>query len=282
MLFEQVGDVNVDVRLASNVNDLTVADPDAEEEDAVEDVVSPERLKAEREADGSFSDDSERSMSQASERSMSEGDVSLAESEESDISELNSNDPDEEEEQAAPFGTRIRNSLSSLGGFLPNLLRSPTKESVALSDEAEEEEDIVDHATAKEDAANGPLAVKAEPVEEEDAHAEIHFPTDSEDGASEDDSTNEFDASDNDIHHEAVATQLGDALDVPEQEEPSGSDEEDVHTPTETEAAHVDIKEDQAIYEATDKVSSTGYFENDIKPGATPAQSRRLVCDPTR
>ena len=119
----------------SDVKQLTVADPDAEEEDAVEDAVSPERLKAEREADGSFSDDSERSMSQASERSMSEGDVSIAES---DISE--SNDAEEEEGEPAPLGARIRNSLSSLSGFLPNLLRSPTKESVALPEEAEEEE----------------------------------------------------------------------------------------------------------------------------------------------
>ncbi|KAF8607157.1 hypothetical protein BDV93DRAFT_603806 [Ceratobasidium sp. AG-I] len=281
---EDVGDANVDVRLASNVDGLTVADPDAEEEDAVEDAVSPERLRAEREADGSFSDDSERSMSRASEQSVSEGDVSLAESEESDISELNANDPDEEEEeQVAPFGARIRNSLSSLGGFLPNLLRSPTKESVALSEEVEEEEDIVDHATAKGEATEGHRAVKTEVVEEEhDAHEEIHFPTDSEDEENEDDSASELDADDNDTHHEAeaseemVATQLGDAVDTPEQDEPSGSDEEDVHTPTEAESAHVDIKEEQALYEAADKVSSTGYFDKDVKPGATPTQSRRL------
>lgn len=259
------------MRLVSDVKHLTVADPDAEEEDAVEDVVSPERLKAEREADGSFSDDSERSMS--------EGDVSLAES---DISE--SNDPEHEEEgQAAPFGARIRNSLSSLGGFLPNLLRSPTKESAALSEEAEEEEDIVDLATSKGGATGVHLAVKTEPVEE-DAHEEIHFQTDSED-QDEDDSASELEASDNDIHHEAeaseemVANQLEDVLDVPEQDEPSGSDDEDVHTPTEAEAAHVDIKDAQAIYaEAADKVSPPEYFDKDIKPNATPTQPRRLVC----
>ncbi|CAE6447553.1 unnamed protein product [Rhizoctonia solani] len=148
-----VGDANVDVRLASDVDRLNVQDPDADEEDTVETVVSPERPGTQRVAEGSFSDESDHAMNQSSDNSVSEGDVSV----ESDISEVN----EEQEQESTPIGSRIRHSLTALGSFLPNLLRTPAGEAAA---EDSEEVDIVDQ------------RVKAEPTEEEP----LHF-TDSED-----------------------------------------------------------------------------------------------------
>ncbi|KAG8683312.1 hypothetical protein FRC11_013705, partial [Ceratobasidium sp. 423] len=156
-----VGDANVDVRLASDVNYLTVQDPDADEEDSVEDTVSPERPAVQRAADGSFSDESDHAMNQSSDNSVSEGDVSV----ESDISDVN----EEQEQESTPIGSRIRHSLTALGNFLPNLLRTPA------AAEDSEEVDIVDQ---KAEASG----VKAEPDEEEP----LHF-TDSEDEDEDDD-----------------------------------------------------------------------------------------------
>ncbi|QRW26006.1 ICE-like protease (caspase) p20 domain protein [Rhizoctonia solani] len=151
-----VGDANVDVRLASDVDHLTVQDPDADEEDAVESVVSPLRSGA-HPANGSFSDDSEHSFNQAADQS--EGDISV----ESDISEINQG----QEQESTPIGSRIRESLSVLGNLLPNLLKTPSD---SASTEDSEEVDIVDQ------RRNAPR-VKVEPSEEEPP---LHF-SDSED-----------------------------------------------------------------------------------------------------
>ncbi|CAE7230720.1 unnamed protein product [Rhizoctonia solani] len=145
-----VGDANVDVRLASNVDRLTVQDPEADDEDTVEEVVSPEHPGVQH-ADDSLSDESEHAMSQSSDQSVSDGDVSV----ESDICE--------DQEQPTPIGSRIRNSLSALGNFLPNLLGNSAQ---GTSEEDGEEVDIVDQ------RADG---VKTEPEEEQ-----LHF-SDSED-----------------------------------------------------------------------------------------------------
>ncbi|CUA71771.1 Muscle M-line assembly protein unc-89 [Rhizoctonia solani] len=131
-----VGDANIDVRLASNVDRLTVQDPDADEEDAVE---------------------SDHAMGQPSDQSVSEGDVSV----ESDISEVT----EDQEQPSTAIGSRIRNSLSAIGNFLPNLLGNSAQG--ALGEDAEEV-DIVDQ---RSDASR----VKAEPEEEP-----LHF-SDSED-----------------------------------------------------------------------------------------------------
>ncbi|KAF8688420.1 Forkhead associated domain, partial [Rhizoctonia solani] len=151
-----VGDANVDVRLASDVDHLTVQDPDADEEDTVESVVSPLRSGA-HPANGSFSDDSEHSFNQAADQS--EGDISV----ESDISEINQG----QEQESTPIGSRIRESLSVLGNLLPNLLKTPSD---SASTEDSEEVDIVDQ------RRNAPR-VKVEPSEEEPP---LHF-SDSED-----------------------------------------------------------------------------------------------------
>jgi hypothetical protein len=166
---QQVGDANVDVRLSSDVDRLTVQDPDADEEEAVEAVVSPQRPSVEQAADGSFSDESERSMSQTSDQSVSEGDISV----ESDISDSHAHEEPEHDQESkdVPLGSRIRHSLSTLGNLLPNLLKS-SAENATLPDEVEEEVDIVDQ---------GVPTVKAEPVDEDDDHEELHFPSDSED-----------------------------------------------------------------------------------------------------
>ncbi|CAE6448691.1 unnamed protein product [Rhizoctonia solani] len=151
-----VGDANVDVRLASNVDRLTVQDPDAEEEDTVEEAVSPP---------GTQHDESEHAMNQSSDQSVSEGDVSV----ESDISELN----EDQEQPSTAIGSRIRNSLSAIGNFLPNLLGNSTQ---GTSGEDAEEVDIVDQ------GADG-SKVKTEPEEEP-----LHF-SDSEEEDEDDDST---------------------------------------------------------------------------------------------
>jgi hypothetical protein len=238
-----------------------------DEEDAVEDAVSPYRLRVEREADGSCSDEEERSMSQNSERSVSEGDVSVAESEESDISEH------DQEEKDAPLTSRIQSSLSSLGSFLPNLLRSPAKGSVTSSEPAtEEEEDIVDHAITNGHGAAEPT-VKAEPEDEDDANAELHFGTDSDD---EEGGSSEQDASEDEAQFEAEASEELDAEvehAVEVVEEPSGSDEESAHTPSESDHSQDDIQEAHVV-----KTEPVEYTENTTKVESTPVQPRRLVC----
>ncbi|KAG9090736.1 hypothetical protein FRC06_000896 [Ceratobasidium sp. 370] len=227
------GDVKVDFHLASEVKQLSVEDAEAEEEDAVEAAVSPARPRTDREANGSFSDDSERSMS--------EGDISLAGSEESDISEEH-----EQEEKSAPLGARIQTSLSSLGSFLPGLLRSPSK----AVEEAEVEEDIVDQVASK-NHASGPSVVKVEPEEEEDVHEVLRFGSDSDN----EDEPDEF--------------ETNELADTPEPEEASGSDEEDVCTPTELEAAQVDVRDGRTV-----KNEPADYFEDKVE--STPIQPRRL------
>ncbi|KAG8737060.1 hypothetical protein FRC10_008611 [Ceratobasidium sp. 414] len=231
---ETMGDTKVDLHLASEVRQLAVEDAEAEEEDAVEAAVSPVRPRTDHGANGSFSDDSERSLS--------DGDVSLAESEESDISEEH-----EQEEIGTPLGARIQNSISSLGSFLPSLLRSPAK----AVDEAEVEEDIVDQVAPK-NRASGPSVVKVEPEEEEDAHEVLRFGSDSD---------NEEELDEPEANKELGGT--------PEPEEPSGSDEDDVYTPTELEAARVDVRDGQTV-----KDEPAGYFEDEVE--STPIQPRRL------
>ncbi|KAJ1301199.1 hypothetical protein OPQ81_003610 [Rhizoctonia solani] len=138
--------------------DPNLMDPDADEEDTVEDVVSSRRPGAQHAGDGSFSDESDHQMNHSSDQSVSEGDVSV----ESDISEVNEN----QEPESTPIGSRIRHSLSALGNLLPNLLRTPTEGTRA---EDTEEVDIVDQEA-------GAPGVKTEPPEEE----QLHF-SDSED-----------------------------------------------------------------------------------------------------
>ncbi|CAE6410961.1 unnamed protein product [Rhizoctonia solani] len=155
-----VGDANVDVRLASNVDRLTVQDPDAEEEDTVEEAVSPPGTQH-------AADESEHAMNQSSDQSVSEGDVSV----ESDISELN----EDQEQPSTAIGSRIRNSLSAIGNFLPNLLGNSTQRAPG---EDAEEVDIVDQRTDRS-------KVKTEPEEEQ-----LHFSdSEDEDEAEDDDST---------------------------------------------------------------------------------------------
>ncbi|KAG8679759.1 hypothetical protein FRC09_018743, partial [Ceratobasidium sp. 395] len=233
---ETVGDAKLDGHLATEVKQLSVQDIDAEEEDAVEAVVSPVRLRTNRDANGSFSDESERSMS--------EGDVSVAESEESDISEEH-----EQEDKGTPLGARIQNSISSLGSFLPSLLRSPAK----AVEEPQEEEDIVDQVASK-NRASGPTVVKVEPEEEEDAHEVLRFGSDSD---------NEEEPDEPEVNEQLADTH--------EPEEPSASDEEDVHTPTELETTPVDIQEGQVV-----KNEPADYFEDEPTVESTPVQPRRL------
>ncbi|KAG9095794.1 hypothetical protein FRC07_011030, partial [Ceratobasidium sp. 392] len=231
---EIAADPKLDVHLATEVKQLSVQDVDAEEEDAVEAVVSPARMRTNRDANGSFSDDSERSMS--------EGDVSVAESEESDISEEH-----EPEDNGTPLGARIQNSISSLGSFLPNLLRSPAK----VTEDTEEEEDIVDQVASKNDAT-GPAVVKVEPEEEEDAHEVLRFGSDS----------------DNEEELDDKPVTSGQPADMPEPEEPSASEEEDIHTPDEFEAMQVDSR--------VVKNEPVDDFEDKETVESTPAQPRRL------
>ncbi|QRV84732.1 FHA domain protein [Ceratobasidium sp. AG-Ba] len=150
-------DPHVDARLASEVGHLSVDDADAEEEDAVEAVVSPARRKSDHGANGSFSDDSERSMS--------EGDVSI----ESDISE--------EHEPEEKSSSRLHTTLSFLGG----LLRSPTKKKV---EDAEEEEDIVDLAVTSK---TRPSVWTDSDNEEDDSDDEVDAPEVEAPSASEED-----------------------------------------------------------------------------------------------
>ncbi|CAE6447168.1 unnamed protein product [Rhizoctonia solani] len=165
-----VGDANVDVRLASHVDHLTVQDPDADEEDAVEYVVSPQRPGAPYPTDGSFIYESEAFLGQPSDQSVSEGDISV----ESDISDVN----EDQEHESTPIGSRIRDSLSALGNLLPSLLKPPTG---GAPTEDTEEVDIVDQ-------RSGASKVKVEPSEEEPP---LHF-SDSED---EDEDEDEYQAS---------------------------------------------------------------------------------------
>ncbi|CEL53351.1 hypothetical protein RSOLAG1IB_06318 [Rhizoctonia solani AG-1 IB] len=145
-------------------SDPNLIDPDADEEDAVEYVVSPQRPGAPYPTDGSFSDESEHFINQASDHSVSEGDISV----ESDISDVN----EDQEQGSTPIGSRIRESLSVLGNLLPNLLKTPTG---GVSTEDAEEVDIVDQRSATS-------KVKVEPEEE----PPLHFSDSEDDGLDED------------------------------------------------------------------------------------------------
>ncbi|QRV98779.1 FHA domain protein [Ceratobasidium sp. AG-Ba] len=207
-------DPHVDARLASEVGHLSVDDADAEEEDAVEAVVSPARRKSDHGANGSFSDDSERSMS--------EGDVSI----ESDISE--------EHEPEEKSSSRLHTTLSFLGG----LLRSPTKKKV---EDAEEEEDIVDLAVTSKTRTSEP-PVKVEPEEEEDAHEVLRFGTDSDN--EEDDSDDEVDAPE----VEAPSASEEDDVHTPTEAETTTVD---VHGVNGVKSEPADYFEDKAQVEST-------------------------------
>ncbi|QRW13328.1 FHA domain protein [Ceratobasidium sp. AG-Ba] len=211
---ETACDPHVDEGLASEVGHLSVEDADAEEEDAVEAAVSPARRKSDHGANGSFSDDSERSMS--------EGDVSI----ESDISE--------EHEPEEKSGSRLHTTLSFLGG----LLRSPTKKKV---EDAVEEEDIVDLAVTSKTRTSEP-PVKVEPEEEEDAHEVLRFGTDSDN--EEDDSDDEVDAPE----VEAPSASEEDDVHTPTEAETTTVD---VHGANGVKSEPADYFEDKAQVEST-------------------------------